>query len=133
MQRRSNFYKKQMIFYVWKYFAVVTNIFSLNIPFLMSIKCSGFPTNLIHFCNVISKPNKIQFRTFCAKVLDLPTHGGQPLAGSQRPTVDSTRPTVGLSGLAFLIQLDPIRSYTVTLLQSTFSKILSHLEKSLRL
>ena len=37
---------------VWKYFSVVVGIFSLNIPFPMSMICSGFPTNLMHFCNV---------------------------------------------------------------------------------
>ena len=45
---------------VWKYFAVVVGIFTLNIPFPMSIICGGFPTNLMHVCNVISRPNKIQ-------------------------------------------------------------------------
>ena len=45
---------------VWKYLAVVVDIFSLNICFPMSIICDGFPTNLMHFCNVISRPNKIQ-------------------------------------------------------------------------
>ena len=76
---------------VWKYLAVVVDIFSLNIPFPMSTICGGFPTNLMHFCNVISRPNQnskkilrrisrvvghpcaMKIRTFCAKVLDLPT------------------------------------------------------------
>ena len=55
--RRSH---KQMIFDVWIYLAVITDLFSLNIPFPMSIICGGFPKNLMHFCNVISRPNKIQ-------------------------------------------------------------------------
>ena len=90
----------------------------------MSIICSGFPTNLMHFCYVISRSNKIQ-RKYRSPLLcqsPPPAHGGQPSAGSPRPTVGSTRPTVGstrptvgstrptvgLSGLALLIQLDPI-------------------------
>ena len=44
----------------WKYLAVVVDIFSLNTPFPMSKICGGFPTNLMHFCYVISRPNKIQ-------------------------------------------------------------------------
>ena len=38
----------------------------------------------------------MKIRTFCAKVLDLPTVGSQrPTVGSRRPTVGSLRPTVG--------------------------------------
>ena len=52
--------QKQMISNVWKYLLVDTYLFSLNIPLPMSIICGGFPTNLLHFCNVISRPNNIQ-------------------------------------------------------------------------
>ena len=45
---------------VWKYLAVVVDIFSQNFPFPMSILCGGFPSNLMYFCNVISRSNKIQ-------------------------------------------------------------------------
>ena len=60
--------QKQMLFNVWKFWAVVTDKFSLNIPFLMSITCGGFPTNPMHFFNVISLPNKIQRKYFNREV-----------------------------------------------------------------
>ena len=45
---------------VRKYLVVVVDIFSLNISYPMSIICGGFPTNLMNFCNVISRPQKIE-------------------------------------------------------------------------
>ena len=108
---RIRLLRKQMISDVWKYFVVVTDICSVNNPFPMSILCRGFPTNLIHFGNVISRPNKIQRKyrqtsqvvgtPLCNENPDIlrqnpwPAHDGQPSAGSPWPTVGSTRPTVG--------------------------------------
>ena len=94
---------------VWKYLAVIVDLFSLNNSFPMSIIRSGFSTNLMHFCNVMSRPKKIQRKYYyyylkdrqisrvvrtpsCNENLYIlcqsprPAHGGQPSVGSLQPT-----------------------------------------------
>ena len=56
-----------------------------------------------------------------------PTQGGQPSVGSLQAMVGSTRPMVGLSGLTFLIQSNPI-SWSIRFIRTVIYRYSSLLD-----